>query len=55
MYVAIHELGHVYGLDHVEWMDCQGRPSIMQQGFQKFGCPGTPPWADDVIGVNNIY
>lgn len=52
--VATHELGHAYGLGHVN-MNCAGRPSVMEQGEDKFGCPGTPPWADDVIGVNNIY
>ncbi|BCJ52653.1 hypothetical protein Asp14428_41280 [Actinoplanes sp. NBRC 14428] len=52
--VATHELGHAYGLGHVE-MSCAGRPSVMEQGTDKFGCPGTPPWADDVVGVDNIY
>jgi hypothetical protein len=51
--VAVHELGHVYGLDHTA-SSCN-RPSVMKQGEDKFSCPGTPPWNDDLTGVNNIY
>ncbi|MBB4692719.1 matrixin family metalloprotease [Paractinoplanes abujensis] len=51
--VAVHELGHVYGLAHTS-SSCN-RPSVMKTGTDKFNCTGTPPWNDDITGVTNIY
>ena len=57
--VAVHELGHAYGLDE-EYMSCYSTPKVMEQGSEKWSlvgnCSSSPPWADDVNGwdaVNN--
>lgn len=47
--VAMHELGHAYGLGHVT-SGCH----VMRQGTYKFTC-GTMPSSDDVSGVHSIY
>lgn len=52
--IAIHELGHTYGLHH-DSMTCSGVPKVMETGTNKFNCSGTPPWADDQAGVKAIY
>ena len=46
--VAEHEIGHAYGLDHVD--NC----AVMKQGDAKFTC-GAMPAADDVNGVHHVY
>lgn len=51
--VTTHEIGHAYGLAHVS-MSC-GYPAVMEQGTDKFGCSGTAPWEDDVIGWDALY
>ncbi|MBO9522045.1 MAG: hypothetical protein J7518_10960 [Nocardioidaceae bacterium] len=53
-YVAIHELGHAYGLAH-ESMTCSSGPAVMEQGSEKFHCAGLPPWQDDQNGVIDKY
>ncbi len=47
--VAMHELGHAYGLAHVP-DGCR----LMRQGAYKFTC-GTMPSADDIAGVTALY
>lgn len=47
--VAEHELGHAYGLGHVE-SGCH----VMRTGDHKFTC-GSVPSSDDVTGVNSLY
>lgn len=54
--VAMHELGHTYGLGHMP-TGCSLTKSIMQQSQTKWTCgwSGTPPYSDDVDGVRAIY
>lgn len=53
--VAIHELGHAYGLDHTTLTCSSPGPSVMRQGTGKFSCSGIAPWTDDRNGVHNKY
>lgn len=48
--VAMHELGHAYGLDHVTSSFCR----LMEQGTDKFSCSSLPD-SDAVNGVNALY
>ncbi len=50
---AAHEIGHAYGLNHAS-MTCGGVPKVMEQGLEKVGCPGDPPWPDDIAGFNAV-
>lgn len=47
--VAMHEIGHAYGLGHM-----QSGCHVMRQGTYKFTC-GAMPSSDDVAGVHAIY
>lgn len=47
--VAMHELGHAYGLGHMT-DGCH----VMRQGREKFTC-GTLPSSDDINGVHAVY
>jgi hypothetical protein len=47
--VAMHELGHAYGLGHMA-DGCH----VMRQGRYKFTC-GTMPSSDDINGVHAVY
>lgn len=53
--VAEHEAGHGYGLEHVTATCSSTAKAVMSTGSTKFGCTGTPPWADDVNGVVAKY
>lgn len=48
--VAMHELGHTYGLGHVTSSYCR----VMEQGTDKFSCSNLPD-SDAVNGVNALY
>ncbi len=49
--VAIHGIGHAYGLDHVS-SGCR----LMRRKLERFNsCGVAMPSADDVAGVNAIY
>lgn len=56
--VAVHELGHTYGLAHVTngCSDQRIGPAIMlSDATVGSPCGGSPPYADDVNGVNARY
>lgn len=53
--VAIHELGHAYGLAHEYYTCSYPGPATMRPGQGKFACAGDGPWYDDVLGVQTIY
>lgn len=56
--VVMHELGHSYGLAHVSngCSDQRIGPAIMQPDATVLNqCGGSPPYADDVNGVNARY
>ena len=48
--VAAHEMGHAYGLGHVD-EGCH----VMRQGTYKFSCGSSLPSSDDIAGVQAIY
>ena len=48
--IAIHELGHAYGLDDASALVCR----VMNAGMALEGCALFPA-SDDISGVNAIY
>lgn len=51
--IAIHEMGHAYGLAHVTTA-CNGVTAVMN-GDAAPTCGGSAPWADDQNGVTARY
>lgn len=52
--VATHEGGHALGLNHMP-DSCGSNKAVMQQHEGKFRCGSTPPWQDDINGINALY
>ena len=50
--IAIHELGHAYGLDHIDTTECDA--SVMTQSEAIFECDDLPT-SNDVDAVTDIY
>ncbi len=48
--VAMHELGHAYGLGHVTSPYCR----VMETGTDKFACDNLPDW-DAINGTGYLY
>lgn len=54
-YIAVHELGHIIGVDHTPW-GCGVSIMKSNSNVQDPACANlTPPWSDDIKGYHYLY